>query len=138
MCKLNDTLNSELYITILEEELKSTFQFYGLRVEDMLFMQDNATAHTSCQTRECLEREQIRLLKWPAQSPDLNPIENMWHSLEIKLRRLRPAPRNLKELWETIEKEWEATPQQEVQALIQSMPNRIVATIKAKGGYIKY
>ena len=42
------------------------------------------------------------------------------------------------ELWEQVQKEWEAISEQECQALVESMPARIAAVLKAKGGYTKY
>ncbi len=80
----------------------------------------------------------MNVLKWPAQSPDLNPIEHLWDHLKRRLGEYETAPNGILELWERIEKEWEAIPASECQKLIESMPRRVEQVIKAKGGYTKY
>jgi DDE superfamily endonuclease len=75
---------------------------------------------------------------WPAQSPDLNPIEHLWGVLKRRLARHEHPPSGIHELWERIEDDWEAIPAEECQKLIESMPRRVQAVLKAKGGYTKY
>ena len=76
---------------------------------------------------------------WPAQSPDLNPIEHLWGCL--KKRRLAEhenSPNGIHELCERVQVEWERIPVEECQKLIESMPRRVQAVLKAKGGYTGY
>ena len=75
---------------------------------------------------------------WPAQSPDINPIEHLWSHLKRKLAEYEEPPSGMIELWERIEKEWNAIPASVCQNLIESMPRRVEAVLKAKGGYTKY
>ena len=77
-------------------------------------------------------------MKWPAQFPDLNPIEHLWNHLKRKLGEHEEPPRGMIELWERTAKEWNAIPKEVVQNLIESMPRRVEAVIEAKGGYTKY
>ena len=78
------------------------------------------------------------MLKWPAQSPHINCIENLWEYLKVKLGEYKHPPSGIIELWKRVEKEWEAIPLDMCQKLIASMPRRIEAVIKAKGGSTKY
>jgi len=75
---------------------------------------------------------------WPAQSPDLNPIEHLWRILKIKCAEYPEPPKGILELWERAEAEWNKIERGVCQNLIESMPRRIEAVIKAKEGYTKY
>ena len=75
---------------------------------------------------------------WPAQSPDLNPIEHLWNYVKNKLKEFDEPPNGVQELWERVEELWDKIPAAECQKLIESMPRRVQAVYKAKGGYTKY
>ena len=78
------------------------------------------------------------MLDWPAQSPDLNPIEHLWWHLKKRLNAYEEEPNGMQELWERVEREWNAIPVQVCVDLIESMPRRIAAVLKARGGYVRY
>ena len=69
-----------------------------------VFQHDNDTKHTAKATKEWFRKKHIKVLKWPSQSPDLNPIENL--SRELKLRVAKRQPRNLKDLERICKEEW--------------------------------
>ncbi len=73
---------------------------------------------------------------WPANSPDLNPIENLWGIVKRKMRDTRPN--NADDLKATVKETWASIPPQQCHKLITSMPRRIEAVIKAKGAPTKY
>ena len=78
-------------------------------------------------------------MEWPAQSPDLNPIEHLWFHLKKQLSDHKTPSSEILELWERVEKEWEEIkPEVCENFLIESMPRRDQAVIRAKGGYTKY
>ena len=77
-------------------------------------------------------------MKWPAQSADLNPIEHLWCHLKKRLGEYEFPPKGMEELCERVEKEWDDIPASVCQGLIESLPRRISAVLKAKGGYTKY
>ena len=80
----------------------------------------------------------IKVLEWPAQSPDLNPIEHLWCHLKKQLQEYPSPPKGVWELWERVEVEWPKIEAEGCQKLIESMPRRLNAVIKAKGGHTKY
>ena len=69
------------------------------------------------------------------QSPDLNPIEELWSIVESSLRKRKPQPSNVHELEEMVKEVWEEIPKELYHKLIRSMPKRIQAVISAKGGH---
>ena len=75
---------------------------------------------------------------WPAQSPDVNPIEHSCSYLKRRLAEYKHPPNGILELWERIQMEWDKIPVEECQKLIESMARRIQAVFRAKGGYTKY
>ena len=75
---------------------------------------------------------------WPAQFPDLNPIEHLWFLLKRRLAEYPEPPKGIIEFWERVQAEWEKIEVGKCQELIESMPRRVQEVIKAKGGYTSY
>ena len=97
-----------------------------------LFQQDNAPPHVSAATRAFLQAHRVEVLKWPPNSPDLSPIENVWSVLKHNVYK-----RNFRDsdtLWEVIQEEWARLDYQIVRNLISSMPHRIENVLKRHGG----
>ncbi len=103
---------------------------------DFIFQQDLAPAHTAKGTKSWFNDHGVTVLDWPANSPDLNPIENLWGIVKRKMRDTRPN--NADELKATVKETWASIPPQQCHKLITSMPRRIEAVIKAKGAPTKY
>jgi hypothetical protein len=137
-CRIGSRMDSALYTRILDDELLSTLADYGLKDEDVIFQQDNASVHTAQIVNQWFKDHTIATLQWPAQSPDLNPIEHLWQHLKKRLAQYENEPSGILELWRRIEMEWNSIPQKTCLNLIDSMPKRIAEVIKAKGGYTKY
>ena len=103
----------------------------------MVFMQDNARPHTARDTIRLLQANNIRMLDWPACSPDLNPIEHVWDEIDRRVRRM-PAQQDLAQLERDILQVWRNLPQHFLQNYINSMRSRCLAVINAQGDHTRY
>ncbi len=135
LCFLKSTVNADIYQEILEHfMLPSADKLYG--DADFIFQQDLAPAHTAKGTKSWFNDHGVTVIDWPAKSPDLNPIDNLWGIVKRKMRDTRPN--NADELKATVKEAWASIPPQQCHKLITSMPRRIEAVIKAKGAPTKY
>lgn len=138
MCRLPEGLDGPTYINILEDELQHTIDSYFPAGKHFIFQQDGASVHRSKVVQAWLKEHPMPILPWPAQSPDLNPIEHVWADVKRRIRENYEDIDGKEKLWEAIQVEWEATPVQLIKNLYASMPRRLQAVIQAKGGVTKY
>ncbi|GFW51457.1 putative RNA-directed DNA polymerase from transposon X-element [Trichonephila clavipes] len=87
----------------------------------MVFMDDNAACHRTLAVQDCLDSEGIQRLVWPAHSPDLNPIENVWDALGRQVAGPNYPPTNKNTLIRALTEEWNKLPQQLLDNVVQSM-----------------
>ena len=134
-------MNSENYSSFLDANF---FRWYKSQTRQFkakcIFMHDNAPAHASQYTKAYLTRKGIKnekIMQWPANSPDLNPIENLWFVIK---RRLYPDTKQYKsktELWEALQEVCKGLKPSEIEKLTTSMDDRLFRCIKCNGGYVK-
>ena len=96
-----------------------------------LFQQDNAKPHSARVTTAWLRSTRVRVLDWPACSPDLSPIENVWRIMKRKIRARRP--RTVEQLKLFIRQVWERIPPTKLQQLVSSVPKCLLSVVKRKG-----
>jgi transposase len=104
----------------------------------MIFQQDNDRKHTSKVSMDFFKANNYKLLFWPANSPDLNPIEHLWHYVKQQLQKYETPVDSTYELWERIQEVWNAIPKEVCENLVDSMPDRVQAVKRAKGRQTKY
>ena len=124
-------LDSLAYQSVLRQGLLPLYD------NDMIFMQDGAPCHRSASTFNFLDKEKICVLSdWPPLSPDINIIENLWSVLKDRVcQRHNKSTLNL---WDIIQEEWNAIPNDTIKNLYGSITRRLQMTIKNKGLPIKY
>ncbi|CAF1375186.1 unnamed protein product [Rotaria sordida] len=126
-------VNGPAYIKIIEEALPMFIEnTFDPTNKEWAFMQDNAPPHKSAYSMKWFKDNNINIFKWPATSPDLNPIENIWDHIDKELQKMKPT--NVTQLQEMIQDIWLGVTPMYCQKLVNSMPNRIKQCIKSRGG----
>jgi len=125
--RINGTVKSNDYCRILETTLLDGIDSLGLRIDEMLFVQDNAPCHSSRETKEWLRHQRINPISWPPNSPDMNIIENVWGELKRAVQRRDSEIKNKDTLWTVLQEEFYNIKPEYIRSLYKSMPRRIKA-----------
>ncbi|KAJ4436486.1 hypothetical protein ANN_16517 [Periplaneta americana] len=96
---------------------------------NFVLMHDNARPHIAHAIGDYLQEVGIHVLPWPARSPDMKPIENVWDMLGQRVKNRRPRSESLQELRRALGEEWELIPQEDIANQIESMPRRVVCAM---------
>lgn len=124
-------MNSERYVDVLAENLLPEAPL--ITCGDYLFQQDNASVHVSRASKSWFEANSVKLLDWPARSPDLNPIENLWGILARQVYQNGAQYRSKQELASSIENAWKQIHKNVLKDLSKSMTSRLLKVIEKKG-----
>lgn len=131
--KLNSQKYKELLETYLLPYLQDIKKKHGV---DMIFQQDNATPHIAKSTLKFLRKEKVSVLPWPAKSPDLNPIENLWAIIKRMRDSILGMPTKKEQLVDQMQNLWNELEPTTIEHLCHSLPNRLSECVKQKGKQI--
>jgi len=127
-------LNAKKLVTLYERGLlPSVTTLFGDDEPDWILQEDKDPKHTSKLAIKWKEENGINRMRWPANSPDLNPIENVWAVLKLNVRKRRPC--TVKQLVRAIYKEWKELLVEYAQTLVSSMTRRVKEVITAQGDH---
>ena len=148
---IEGTVNTDVYITLLQDNLIPFIDtIIADGTTDIIFQQDNASPHVSKKTLAWLDiamsEHGFVWMEWPPNSPDMNPIENLWAWLKTELHRRYPDTKTLHGSPDAIKRTlrarlmevWWDIGEDVLCRLIESMPHRVQALLDAKGWYTGY
>lgn len=129
-------VNAAQYTDVIREQLPK----FGRKVgrNNVIFQQDNAPIHKAHITMDYLENSGFQCVDWPARSPDLNPIENIWGILSSRVYGNGKVYKTLNELKKAVVEEWNKLTIDECRNLITSMRKRCVSIVEKGGEGIDY
>lgn len=131
---INGIMDRFVYRDILQDNMLP-YSRRNLR-RGWIFQQDNDPKHTSRLVKEWFHDRKVKVLTWPSQSPDLNPIEHLWDVLGRRVGTKKHSSKAA--LLADLDHEWNAIPKETIEHLIESMPRRCAAVIASKGYSTKY
>ena len=134
LVEIEGTMTSEKYVSLLREKFIPWIRCQ--KQGRWTFQQDNAPSHTARHTRTFFDTSKVTVLAWPAYSPDLNPIENLWGILKQRVDKRKP--KTLDDLRVIANEEWKAIPMEKVRNTIFSMPKRLSDVVESNGETINY
>ena len=126
-------MNKEVYLEVLNDHLVPFMDIHGTTA----FLQDGAPCHKAKKVMEFLNTTGYEIIKWPGNSPDLNPIENAWAYMKRRLDSISKS--SVPVLIDEIKKMWVQDLSLDYwQKLVKSMPGRLQTVIKKKGGMTRF
>jgi hypothetical protein len=135
LVEISSKMDAKTYVNILENNLIASAKKMKIR-DNFIFQSDNDPKHTSKLAKKWLMENQINLLEWIAQSPDLNIIEHLLEHLD------RSVPISSRKSFATFKnalfKAWDEIGPEVIEKLIKSIPKRLQAVIDAKGFNTEY
>ncbi len=132
------TMRQDQYRKVLESRLIPQIERWFGNAEEFTFMHDGAPCHTAKSVKTYLQGKNIPVLAWPGNSPDMNPIENIWAILKRRMAKERVT--NRVDLIKRIINVWFHDPEvtSAVKSCIESMPKRIKEVLRCNGQRTKY
>lgn len=128
--ELGRKINSKVYVAEVIEPIVAPFMRAN---PNYYFQQNNAPAHTSEYTTKRIEELKIPMIEWPAKSPDLNIIENIWAIISRDLYHNKDGYYSISELKEAIQKAYDGLSQEIIKNLYDSIPGRLESVIANQG-----
>ncbi|CAO4386778.1 unnamed protein product [Caenorhabditis nigoni] len=133
---LSFRMNSTDYQDVMTAKLIPYLRRFHRR--QLTYQQDNASIHASRSTLDWFKSKKIKVMDWPARSPDLNPMENVWAELVRVVYGQGKQYQTVSELQTAIVDAWKNLKKPYLQKLLNSMPNRLFSIISTGGKPTKY
>ena len=133
---VNGKIDGETYCSLLENEFINNAEV-DLPAK-FIFQHDNASPHSCKFTQEFLKKKKIDVLPWPPQSPDLNPIEDIWGIMSKEVYKNGRTYLTEESLWEAVQQSFCNLKESLFQKLYQSMTRRLIKILESGGRRIKY
>lgn len=132
------SINQESYCAHTVPVIHGYIELMRRQGISLVLMQDGAPGHAAGETKEDLQERGIIIIFWPPFSPDLNPIERVWHIMKNYLQDNYPENMSYERLRAAVKEAWEKVGRFELEELIKSMPARCQAVINVGGLFTKY
>ena len=129
---IDGRMDSAKYIQMIKDDM------LPLLKEGEIFQQDNAPIHVSQLSKQFFNDNKVQLLGWPALSPDINPIENLWAIMVRQVYGQGKQYLNKTELKTALKAAWENIAASTMESLVNSMPKRCVQVVQRKGSLSDY
>ena len=137
LCQVNGNINAEKYISVLDSQLWPVIARH-FPDDSYVFQDDNVPVHRARIVERYKHDNNIHGMVWPAQSPDINVIENCCLRIKRTLHYRAGGITNSGQLFDTILDIWQNFTVEYVLNLYQSIPRRVLACIRSKGHITKY
>ena len=123
LIRVKERMNGAMHREILSENLLPSARALKMK-------RDNDPKHTTRAMKEWLGKKHFKVLEWPSQSPDLNPIENLWR--ELKVCVAQQQPQNITALEEICMEEWAKIPATVCENLVKTYRKCLTSVIANK------
>lgn len=134
--RINGNMNAEKYQKEILHDINIVGKCLAFPKAAFVFQHDLAPPHKAKTTQAFLKNKKINVLPWPGNSPDLNPIENIWGIIKKKMTPMRHN--SVEELWNAVQDEWYKLPRNLCEKIVSSMPKRLQLVKFSRGHPIKY
>ena len=132
------SFDSKTYSVIISNHAEPFIYDIHNCTTDFILVQDNCGPHRAKRIIAYFEKEDVTCMPWPSQSPDLNPIENIWGLMRSCFRKRSTYPKSPIHLFSILSEMWNSLPESLFKTLVQSMTSRLESVLVRKGRSIKY
>lgn len=130
---VDGTMEKEHYCDVLRRYVVPSRDWNIMDPATFIFQHDNSSVHTARIVKQCLSQAKIKVLDWPANSPDISPIERVWGYIDMCLNHYNSPPKDLNELFSRIENIWNNLPPDYLHELYEELPKKMKMLLKTRG-----